>query len=154
MRVVVVAAVSLLVIPSTTVAQSTCLDPAELVRLDSEWENALLTRDAGWLGANLSDGFIWVHNHASATDTKANLLERAETTPDASRATRSRTQSDVEVRVVGSTGLVTGFTLVDRGPRPTMFNFMRTYIRQDGRCLLLGNHTMEVPRADPPAGAP
>lgn len=146
-----IAAIVVLVLPSAAAAQSTCLDPGELVRLDGEWEMALLNQDTEWLEAHVSDDFIWVHNHATVTDTKTDLIERARTTPDASQATRSRTQSDVGARVVGSTGLVTGFTVVDRGPGPMRFNFMRTYALQNGRCLLLGNHTMVVPPSDAPS---
>lgn len=154
MRRCVIVAIVLAVVPSATSAQGTCLDPAELVRLDREWEQALLNRDAGWLQTHLADDFVWVHNHATTTDTKLDVLKNVHTTLDASQITRSRVQSDVTVRVVGSTGLVTGFTVVDRGPSPMRFSFMRTYVLEDGRCRLLGNHTMVVPGPGDPPGAP
>lgn len=127
-------------------AQQSCLDPANLIRLDSHWERALLESDVAWLTATLAEDFIWIHNHASGIDSKARLLERTSNTdPDAPNAMRSRTQSDVEARVLGSTGLVTGFTVVVRGSVSTRYNFMRTYVEVNGRCRLLGNHTMVVP---------
>ena len=127
-------------------AQESCLDPDALLRLDSEWERALLESDAERLRTLLAEGFIWVHNHASAVDTKASLLERA-SNPAVGTAgsARSRTQSDVEYRILGSTGIVTGFTVVDRGRRSNRYNFMRTYAEVSGRCLLLANHTMDIP---------
>ena len=149
MRGWVVIAIAVAVAPSATAAQSSCLEPAELVRLDAEWEAALLTRDVPWLEEHLAEDFVWVHSAASLIDDKAALLERAKA--PASQPTRSRVQSQVEARVLGSTGLVTGFTVVDRGPSPTRFNFMRTYALEDGRCRLLGNHTMVVP--DPEGGS-
>ena len=128
-------------------AQGSCLDPGALVQLDGEWERALLESDAERLAAMLADDFIWVHDHASLTDTKSSLLERAsDPAVGATGATRSRVSSDVVARVLGSTGVVTGFTEVDRGPGPTTYNFMRTYVEISGTCLLLANHTMQVPK--------
>ena len=127
-------------------AQGSCLDTAALVQLDREWERALLESDAERLAAMLAEDFIWVHDHASLTDTKSSLLERA--SDPAIRATgdvRSRVSSDVVARVLGSTGVVTGFTVVDRGPSAARYNFMRTYVEISGTCLLLANHTMQVP---------
>jgi hypothetical protein len=138
-------AMAVALIPRPTFAQTNCLDPVELVRMDAEWEQALLNRDGRWLETHLAGDFIWVHNHASAVDTKTALLEQVIAPQSDSQQTRSRVQSDVEARVLASTGVVTGFTVVDRGPSPIRFNFMRTYALQDGRCLLLGNHTMVVP---------
>jgi hypothetical protein len=123
-------------------AQESCLDPAALIRLDSMWEKALLESDANFLAPLLAEDFIWVHNHASTVDTKELLLERLS---HGSGDTRSRISSDVVARILGSTGVVTGFTIVDRGPTPTRYNFMRTYVEVSGRCLLLANHTMAIP---------
>lgn len=130
-----------------TLAESSCLDPGALVRLDAEWEKALLERDVSWLEAHLADEFVWVHNHADQVDTKASLLASVRGASAGAAPTRSRVQSGVEARIVGSTGLTMGFTVVDRGPGPTRYSFMRTYVALAGRCLLLGNHTMVVPES-------
>ncbi len=127
-------------------AQESCLDPEALLHLDSEWERALLESDAEWLRATLAKDFIWVHNHASAVDSKAVLVERAsDPAVGTAGSARSRTQSDVEYRILSSTAIVTGFTVVDRGSRSNRYNFMRTYAEVSGRCLLLANHTMDIP---------
>lgn len=127
-------------------AQEACMEPESLVRLDAEWERALLERDAVRLNSLLADDFVWVHNHASAVDSKETLLRGASgPLPEGAPVTRSRTRSGVEARVLGRTGVVSGYTLVDRGPSPTTYHFMRTYVEVDGVCLLLANHTMEVP---------
>lgn len=126
-------------------AQESCMNPDTLLRLDSEWERALLESDAERLRTLLAEDYIWVHNHASDVDTKASLLERAsDPAIGTAGSARSRTQSDVECRVLGSTGVVTGFTVVDRPEGATRYNFMRTYAEVSGRCLLLANHTMAI----------
>ncbi len=127
-------------------AQESCRDPDTLLRLDSEWERALLESDAERLRALLAEDYVWVHDHASAIDTKASLLERAsDPAVGTAGSARSRTQSDVEYRILGSTGVVTGFAVVDRQSGSTRYNFMRTYAEVSGRCVLLANHTMQIP---------
>ena len=130
---------------NVALAENDCSDPSALIQFDSEWERALLEVDVAWLERHLAEEFVWVHDHASLVDSKETLLAptrvaRAEASP-----TRSRVQSEVEARVVGSTGVVTGFTVVDRGAGAKRYNFMRTYAVVSGRCRLLGNHTMLVP---------
>lgn len=127
-------------------AQDSCLDPAALIQLDAKWERALLDSDADFLTTFVARDFIWVHDHASMVDTKESLLERVSATAAGTGDTRSRISSDVVARVLGSAGVVTGFTIVDRGPTPTRYNFMRTYVEVSGRCLLLANHTMAIPK--------
>jgi hypothetical protein len=126
--------------------QNACLDPAGLVHLDGQWEKALLESDTEFLRSVVAEDFIWVHDHASTVDTKAALLERSSNpSVGATGATRSRVSSEVKARILGSTGVVTGFTIVDRGPAPTRYNFMRTYVAIEDRCVLLANHTMAIP---------
>ena len=61
-------------------------------------------------------------------------------------ASISRVQSDLEYRILGSTAVVTGYTVTRRARgSSTRFSWMRTYAEVDGRCLLLGNHTMALP---------
>ena len=127
-------------------AQQSCLARDALLHRDAQWEQALLESNVDVLTTIMAKDFIWVHDHASMVDTKASLLERAsDPSVGASGFPRSRVSSDVEVRVLGSTGVVTGFTVVDRGPTPTRYNFMRTYVEVGGRCVLLANHTMAIP---------
>ena len=126
-------------------AEESCLDPAALIQFDSEWERSLLEVDVAWLEMHLAEEFIWVHNHATLVDSKGTLLSPTRIARAESSPTQSRVQSDVEVRVVGSTAIVTGFTVVDRGTGTKRYNFMRTYAVDSGRCFLLGNHTMEIP---------
>lgn len=152
MRRVIFASLILSFGSSVVLAQDSCHDAAALVQLDSEWEKAQLEVDVEWLEAHLADEFIWVHNHAKLVDSKDTVLARARAARLENGAlTRSRVQSDVKARVVGSTGVVTGFTVVDRWRSAKRYHFMRTYVAATGRCLLLGNHTMEVSETASPS---
>jgi len=127
-------------------SQENAFNETNLKMLDSKYEKALLESDEDFLNELLADEFIWVHNHNSMTDTKEALLKRAsDPNVKATGNTKARTQKDVQVIIKGLTAIVTGLTVVDRGPTPTTYHFMRTYIAFDGKCFLLANHTMAVP---------
>jgi ketosteroid isomerase-like protein len=119
---------------------------AQLLKLDIDWEKALLTSDVAFMEDNLAEEFVWVHNHASLTDGKAEAVARAKRIqsgqPD---DTRNRTSRDQKVVILGATGVVSGYTIVDRGPSPTTYHFMRTYALVNGAYKLLANHTMAIP---------
>jgi len=121
----------------------------QLVTLDLGWEKALLTSDVDFLENLLADEFVWVHNHAGQIDGKEQAIARAKRIK-AGQAddTRNRTSRDQQVVILGSTGVVSGYTVVDRGPSPTTYHFMRTYTRVDGEWKLLGNHTMAIPEEE------
>lgn len=130
-------------------AQQNCMTVATIKSLDAQWEANNLKPDPEFFKNVLADDFVWVHNHASMIDTKEAVVKRAENqAAKGTSDTRSRTQSDVKVAITGNTAVVTGFTLVDRGPTPTRYHFMRTYVEKDGKCLLVGNHTMAVPEGE------
>ncbi len=119
-----------------------CLDTNSVIQLDAGWEKALLENDANHLDRLLADDYVWVHNHASHIDTKEGLVESI-----ASRAESgmiSRVQSDIEVRTLGDTAVVTGYTIVTRESGSTTYRFMRTYVETSGSCLLLANQTMAI----------
>ena len=119
-----------------------------LVELDKGWEKALLNSEVSVLEELLAEEFIWVHNHASQIDGKAEAINRAKKIragqPD---DTRNRSPRDHHVVLMGNTAVVSGFTLVDRGPQPTNYHFMRTYAFVNGSWKLLANHTMAIPEA-------
>ncbi|PZX51966.1 nuclear transport factor 2 family protein [Algoriphagus chordae] len=127
-------------------AQQTCMTVTSIKALDAQWEEKNLNPDPEFFKSILTDNFIWVHNHVSSVDDKESVIKRAERQiANEGSNTRSRIQSDVEVAITGNTAIVTGYTIVDRGPTPIKYNFMRTYIEIDGKCFLAGNHTMAIP---------
>ncbi|GAB2496357.1 nuclear transport factor 2 family protein [Algoriphagus taiwanensis] len=120
-----------------------------LIQLDLGWEKALLSSDVSFLETLLADDFIWVHNHAGMIDGKKEVLARAKRIQGGQvDNTKGRVSSDQKVVILGQTGIVSGYTVVDRGPSPTRYHFMRTYTWLDGKWKLLGNHTMAIPEEE------
>ena len=132
-----------LALPLATYAQTS---KAHLLELDKGWEKALLTSDVEFLEKLVAAEFIWVHNHAGLIDGKEAVLSRAKRIQSGQADdTRNRTTKDQQVIILGLTGIVSGYTIVDRGPSPTLYHFMRTYSWIAGDWKLLGNHTMAIP---------
>lgn len=130
-------------------AQTTCMTEENIKLLDAKWEEANLHPDPDFFESTLGEEFVWVHNHVSMVDSKGTVVEGAKKKKAAGTSnTRSRVQRDVKVAITGNTAVVTGITVVDRGPEPTTYHFMRTYVEIDGKCLLIGNHTMAIPKEE------
>ena len=137
---------TLMVLPLMTFSQTS---EAQLLELDKGWEKALLTSDVEFLEKLVAAEFIWVHNHAGLIDGKEAVLSRAKRIQSGQADdTRNRTTKDQQVVILGKTGIVSGFTVVDRGPSPTLYHFMRTYAWTAGKWKLLGNHTMAIPEGE------
>jgi ketosteroid isomerase-like protein len=134
---------TLLLSAFSSLAQTT---QEQLIELDKGWERALLNSEVEFLENLLAEEFIWVHNHATQIDGKAEALDRAKKIragqPD---DTRNRSPRDHQVVLLGQTAVVSGFTVVDRGPQPTTYHFMRTYAQLEGKWKLIANHTMAIP---------
>ena len=133
----------------TAFAQQSCMTEANIKALDAQWEEALLHPDPDFLESILAENFIWVHNHYSMVDTKKSTVEsRKRQKANGGSNIKSRTQSDVKVAITGNTAIVTGFTEVDRPVDPAKYQFLRTYVEVNGKCLLIGNHTMAIPKEE------
>ena len=134
---------TLLIISVSSFAQTT---QEQLVALDKGWERALLNSDVEFLDTLLAEEFVWVHNHASQIDGKAEALNRAKKIRAGQQDdTRDRSPRDHQVVILRQTAVVTGFTVVDRGPQPTTYHFMRTYALVASKWKLIANHTMAIP---------
>ena len=134
---------TLLIISVSSFAQT---PQEQLVALDKGWERALLNSDVEFLDTLLAEEFVWVHNHASQIDGKAEALNRAKKIRAGQQDdTRNRSPRDHQVVILEQTAVVTGFTVVDRGPQPTTYHFMRTYALVAGKWKLIANHTMAIP---------
>ena len=134
---------TLLIISVSSFAQTT---QEQLVALDKGWERALLNSDVEFLDTLLAEEFVWAHNHASQIDGKAEALNRAKKIRAGQQDdTRDRSPRDHQVVILRQTAVVTGFTVVDRGPQPTTYHFMRTYALVAGKWKLIANHTMAIP---------
>ncbi len=130
-------------------AQRSCMTEANIKALDAQWEEAILNPDPDFMESLLAEKFIWVHNHYSSVDTKESAIEsRKRQKANGGSNIKSRIQSDVKVAITGNTAIVTGFTNVDREVNPAKYHFMRTYVEINGKCFLVGNHTMAIPEEE------
>lgn len=134
-----------LLLVNSTFAQ----EAKEILALDKAWEKARLESNVTFLDNLLAEEFVWVHNHASLIDGKKEVLDRANRIksgqPD---DTKNRIVKDQQVVILGQTAVVHGYTIVDRGPSPVTYHFIRTYSWVDGRFKLLANHTMAIPEGE------
>lgn len=131
-----------LIFPSVAQTQ----DHKKLIDLDLGWEKALLESDVDFLSNLLAVDFVWVHNHASLIDGKEAVVAKAKRIQAGQpNDTRGRVSRDQKVVVLGNTAVVSGYTVVDRGPSPVTYHFMRTYVKEKGQYKLLANHTMAIP---------
>ena len=126
--------------------QEPCLNEDHLKKLDALWEKAQLELDYDFIESLLAEDFIWVHNHANTIDNKAAVLERINRYLNTNnQETKSRISKDVKIIISEKTAIVSGITIIDRGPVPTTYHFMRTYVETNGKCYLIANHTMAIP---------
>lgn len=134
---------------SPVLAQESCMQQDNLLKIDASWEKAQLDLDLATVESIMAEDFIWVHNHANTIDDKAAVLERVERyVRTNNRSTKSRISNDVIVIISGSTAIVSGYTIIDKGSSSTTYHFMRTYVESDGKCYLIANHTMAVPEKE------
>lgn len=131
-------------------AQESCIIQENLKALDALWEKSLMETNLDYFKSNVSEDFVWIHNHAGRTDSKETLLEFVskirQEKPD---HWKSRIQKDTRVISFGTTGVVYGYTAVELyDGRISNYNYMRTYAEKDGKCYLIANHTMVVPDSE------
>lgn len=132
---------------ATGVQAGTCLDEKKLVELDAHYEQALQKGDAKFLAQLLAPEFLWVHNLASSKETKAQLLQRVKKPEEQAHARRSH---DISLNRLGNTAVLQGLSSVDKmNPdgktlRTSRYQFMRTYVEENGECKLLAVQTMKV----------
>jgi vacuolar-type H+-ATPase catalytic subunit A/Vma1 len=126
--------------------QNNCLSQEHLKTLDASWEKAQLELDYDFIESLLAEDFIWVHNHAKTIDDKEAVLERVKRhIANNNTDTKSRISKDVNIIISEKSAIVSGYTIIDRGPSPTTYHFMRTYVDINGKCYLIANHTMAIP---------
>ena len=124
-----------------------CLNEKKLAALDTLYEQALQTGNAVFLDKLLAPEFLWVHNLASAKETKAQLLSRVQQPEEQAYARRSHNMS---LHRLDTTVVVEGLSSVDKlNPdgktlRTSRYQFMRTYVEHKGQCMLLAVQTMKV----------
>ena len=139
-----------------------CLDESSLRSLDKGYEYALRVGDLVYLQQLLAPEFVWVHNLAVQSETKADLLKRLS---EPSEVPKARTTSNLTFHRLENTVVVSGLSSVEKyneGGKTTRiarYQFMRTYVKQSlkentnansSQCLLLAVQTMKVFSSDSP----
>jgi hypothetical protein len=139
--------VSWLVFSVSIARADTCLDLKALMKIDAQYETALRTGDIKFLEDLLAPEFHWVHNLASLTETKTQLLTRMQQ-PEAEL--KARRAHDTRLLRLDKTAVLQGLSSVDKWNadgktfRTSRYQFMRTYVEHAGQCKLLAVQTMKV----------
>ncbi|WP_432378039.1 nuclear transport factor 2 family protein [Duganella sp. P38] len=128
------------------VSAAPCLPPEALVKLDTQYEEALRVGDVAFLRSLLADDYVWVHTLGTQIETRDILLARL------ARPViyKSRATSDVHVHVQDDTSVVRGVSTTEQwNPdgatfRSNRYQFMRTYVSVAGQCKLLSVQTMNL----------
>jgi ketosteroid isomerase-like protein len=101
-----------------------------LIRVEQSWVEALERRDAAAVGAILSDDFV----DTSYRGERRNRRQALEGLASTSRADTTQLLSDLDVRLYGSVGIVTGVnTVTGRNPDFTVrVRFTDVFVRRSG----------------------
>ena len=139
-------AVPMLAILPATAAAAPCLPSEALVKLDTQYEEALRVGDVPFLQSLLADDYVWVHTLGTQIETRNVLLARL-AKPVVYKA---RSTSDVHVHVQDNTAVVRGVSTTEQWNqdgasfRTNRYQFMRTYVNVAGQCKLLSVQTMNL----------
>lgn len=137
---------SLLAMLPALASAAPCLPADALVKLDTQYEEALRVGDVAFLRSLLAEDYVWVHTLGTQIETRDVLLARLAQPV----VYKSRLTSDVHVHVQGETSVVRGVSTTeqwnsDRATfRSNRYQFMRTYVSVAGQCKLLSVQTMNL----------
>ena len=119
-------------------------DEQALRALETEWDDALLRRDAKTLERILDDDFLFIAANGSAT-TKKELIAYVQK-PDETEMKKNRTE-DVTVRVWKDTAVLTG-RYVEEGlyrgrPYEIRTRYTDVYVKRDGAWVAVSAHASD-----------
>lgn len=113
-------------------------DAAHLIYMESDWNNAMMKRDAAWFERHYADDMTEVSVGNGALLRKADAIKSLK---DNKSVFDSLDLSEVNVRMDGNTAVVTGVNRIrgrdDKGkPMDMRFRFTDTFVKRDGRWLV------------------
>lgn len=116
-------------------------DAGQLLYLEMEWADADQRGDAAWFERNLADDYSGVSSRTGKLNTKAEDVADIKNRKD---VIESAAASDMQVRVEGNTGIVTGvYTMKGRDEKGQPFDrrirYTDVYIKRDGRWLAVAS---------------
>lgn len=116
-------------------------DAGQLLYLEMEWSDADKKGDVAWFERNFADDFYAIDTMTGKLTTKAAELA---TIRNRKEVFESAVATDMQVRVEGNTGIVTGvYHLKGRDekgqPMDRRIRYTDVYVKRDGRWLVLGS---------------
>jgi len=110
-------------------------DAAQLLYMEMEWSDADKRGDAAWFERNFAENYYGVDSRTGKLNTKADDVADIKNRKD---VIESAAASDMQVRVEGNTGVVTGIYQLkgrdDKGqPMNRRIRFTDIYVKRDGR---------------------
>lgn len=113
-------------------------DAANLIYMESDWNNAVMKRDVAWFERNYADDMTEVSLRNGALARKADAIKSMK---DDKSVFESLDLSETNVRMDGNTAIVTGVNRIrgrdDKGkPMDMRFRFTDTFVKRDGRWLV------------------
>jgi ketosteroid isomerase-like protein len=116
-------------------------DAGQLLYMEMEWSDADKKRDTAWFERNFADDYFGVSSLTGKLTTKA---EDVADIKNRKEVFDSAVASDMQVRVEGNTGVVTGIYHLkgrdDKGqPFDRRIRFTDVYVKKDGRWQVIGS---------------
>ncbi|MBL9218911.1 MAG: nuclear transport factor 2 family protein [Opitutaceae bacterium] len=110
----------------------------ELVVFQQKIDDAVVSADVVWLQGAYTDDFYFKHG-TGHVDSKASWLANVKKSQG---GFLSRTHLDVEVDLHGDIGITRGKLRVMRKEQSYLIDYVRVYVRRDGRWQLLSHRTV------------
>jgi ketosteroid isomerase-like protein len=116
-------------------------DGGQLLYMEMEWADADQKGDLAWFERNFADGFSGISSRTGKLNTKAEEIADVKNRKDVLASAES---SEMDVRVEGNTGIVTGvYTMKGRDEKGQQFDrrirYTDVYVKRDGRWLVLAS---------------
>jgi len=116
-------------------------DGGQLLYMEMEWSDADQRGDAAWFERNFADDFYSISSMTGKLNAKA---EEVAEFKNRKEVLESAVASDMNVRVEGSTGIVTGvYRLTGRDekgqPMDRRIRYTDVYVKRDGRWLVIAS---------------
>lgn len=151
MRLVIIGALAALSLgPCRLTAQaapsSVSTSPAarELFRLEDQWARAVIVRDSGFFRRTLHPDYVY-SDERGTFDKQQVIAEQVGGTDSVQYAANENMRAHVH----GSAAVVTGVLVVrgrgQSGPFQHRYRFTDTWLRQDGRWLMIASQDYDIP---------
>ncbi len=117
-------------------------DAGQLLYMEMEWSDADQRGDAAWFERNLAEDFYGVNSRTGKLNTKADDVADIKNRKD---KIDSAVASDMQVRVEGNTGMVTGIYHMkgrdEKGqPIDRRIRYTDIFVKKDGRWQAIASH--------------